>query len=105
MLGLGRVPDEVIDAFAVCEVLPSEEAPGKLRPLCMSAYPRRTAMRAIVRLCKDEIMSACGPDQVAIGVSDGCAKIYQAIQAQCRLQPSKVVLQEDVKKAHQSLER
>ena len=106
LLALGLVPDEVMDNFVDAELIPTRE-PGKakLRPLNLLPFPRRVSMSAVVKQAKAQIVAAVGPDQVAIGVPDGCTRIYCAASAQLRLDRSRVLLQEDCSSAHQSLDR
>ena len=106
LLALGLVPDEVMDNFVDAELIPTRE-PGKakLRPLNLLPFPRRGSMSAVVKQAKAQIVAAVGPDQVAIGVPDGCTRIYCAASAQLRLDRSRVLLQEDCSSAHQSLDR
>ena len=60
-------------------------------------------MSAVVKQAKTQIVAAVGPDQVAIGIPDGCTRIFCAASAQLRLDPNRVLLAEDCSSAHQSL--
>ena len=98
------MPDTATGNFVVAELIPTRQ-PGKpkLRPQNLPPYPRRVSMSAVVKQAKAQIMAAVGPDQVAVGVPDGCARIYCAASAQVRLGPSRVALAEDCSNAHNSL--
>ena len=105
-LALGLVPQDVVAAHARCEVAPSEQAGKKsLRPLQLGSVCRRIAMGGVAKLLKSDVQMAVGEDQLGAGSNDGCAKAYQALRTKCRLQPRRVILSEDCKSAHQSLER
>ena len=67
---------------------------GGLRPLLCSSYPRRLGMRAVARLVQPAVKVTVGPDQLAVGVPDGCTRAFQAITTQTRLQPNTVLLAE-----------
>ena len=62
-------------------------------------------MGGVAKLLKSEVQIAVGADQLGAGSNDGCAKAYQALRTKCRLQPCRVILSEDCKSAHRSLER
>ena len=105
-LALGLVPGDVVAAHARCELLPSLKPGGAgLRPLQLGSVCRRIAMGGLVKYVAAAVRDAVGPDQLAMGVPDGCAKAFQAIRSKCRQQPHRVVLAEDCVAAHQQLLR
>ena len=62
-------------------------------------------MSAVCRLLRAEVQEAAGPDQLAVGVPDGCAKVYQASRLLCEQSPERDVLARDIAGAHQHLNR
>ena len=105
-LALGLVPGDVVAAHARCELRPSLKPGGAgLRLLHLGSVCRRIAMGGLVKYVAAAVRDAVGPDQLAMGVPDGCAKAFQAIRSKCRQQPHRVVLAEDCVAAHQQLLR
>ena len=105
-LALGLVPGDVVAAHARCELVPfTKPGGGGLRPLQLGSVCRRIAMGGLVKYIAAAAQKAVGPDQLAFGVQDGCAKAFQALRSKCRQEPHRVVLAEECVSAHQTLLR
>ena len=104
-LALGLCPETVIAAHSRCEIIVAEKLSGGLRPLQMGSVCRRIAMSGICRFLRRDVQEAVGDDQVGVGASDGCAKVYHAALAKCRQNVQNGIMTRDVESAHQRLDR
>ena len=104
-LGLGRVPQEILEIHAVGEIIPTSKPSGDdLRPILLSSICRRVAMGSISRLTRADAQAACGSLQLC-GEGDGVAKGFHTMSALTRSDPQRVVLSVDIAMAHQSFSR
>ena len=105
-LGLGLVPQEILDIHAVGEIMPiSKPSAEGLRPLLLSSICRRIAMGAVARITRSAAQAACGSVQLGVGEGDGVAKGFHTMGALTRMDPQRVVVSVDVAMAHQSFSR
>ena len=78
---------------------------GGVRPVACGSVLRRLAARGACLALKEDIASAVGPHQFAVGVAGGCEKVQKTLAAATEARPEAVVLALDFTNAYNSILR
>ena len=106
-----KLEPDILDAFddtsgksrlknAASEVIAAEKLSGGLRPLQMGSVCRRISMSGICRLLRIDVQAAAGCDQLGVGASDGCTKIFHDARTKCRQDSQRGIVARDIESAH-----
>ena len=101
----GGLPEEFMRANLGARLLALKKKNGKLRPVACGSVIRRLAARALCEVAKDEICSAVGKHQFAVGRAAGCEVVHKCITALTETNPEVLVLAYDATNAFNSIPR
>ena len=88
----GDVPQEVLQALRTGEIVAKQKGEDDVRPLIMSATIRRLGLRALVRVKKERLREAAGPNQYGVGRAAGAQLLKKKLDAQTEFRPVATVL-------------
>ena len=100
-----ELPDDVLQAMRSGEVIGLEKDANDVRPLVVGSTLRRLALRALMRVKKEDITQAAGPHQYGVGRKGGANLLIKSLVAQTEVRPSAVFVKVDLKRAFQTLDR
>ena len=102
---LGGAPVEVVDAHVGATLYALPKASGGVRPIACGSVLRRLAAGGFARAYKEELCTAAGPHQFAVGRAGGAEIMQKAVAVAAEHRPGAVTVKYDVKNAYNSLTR
>ena len=104
-LTFGQVPDEVLQALKVGEVVAFEKYDRDVRPLLVGSTYRRLGLRALMKVKKKCVSDAVGLHQYGVGRKGGAECIVKALEALAEVRPTAAFIKVDIKAAFQTVNR
>ena len=77
-LTFGDMPEAVLQALRVGELVAMDKGAGEVRPLLVGAALQRLGMRALARVKKTRLHAAAGPHQYGAGRVSGADLVFKA---------------------------
>ena len=102
---LGEVPRDFLCANLGSRLIALRKPNGKVRPIACGSVLRRLAARAACAAFRDQVRTACGPYQYAVGRQAGCEQVHKAVTALSAADPRCVFLAFDASNAFNTLPR
>ena len=104
-VALGLVPDAIIQFFRKGQVVPLPKANGEYRPLLLTSFLRRLALKTVMKLKKHVVADVVGKLQYGVGMKDGANKLIKCIQVLGQTDDTRVLVALDLKAAFQNVSR
>ena len=101
----GSAPDAIVQFLRGGLIAPTAKDDGTCRPLALSNVLRRTSLKALLQLCKDEVSTATGKLQYGILRKSGVEALRKSLQTRLATFPDSVVVSIDFKLAFQRVNR
>ena len=78
---LGEVPSDFLRANLGSRLIALRKPNGKVRPVACGSVLRRLAARTACAMYRDQVKTACGPHQYAVGKKAGCEHVHKCVTA------------------------
>ena len=104
-LAIGEVPPEVLYFFRCGQIVPLPKPKGGHRPLLLTEFLRRLALKALMAVKRQSVTTAVGTLQYGVGAKDGASRMIKTIQQRAEDDHDRVLLALDVRAAFQNISR
>ena len=101
-LAVGDVPPEVLYFFRCGQIVPLPKPKGGHRPLLLTEFLRRLALKALMAVKRQSVTTAVGDLQHGVGAKDGASRMIKTIQQRAEVDHERVLLALDVRAAFQN---
>lgn len=104
-LATGNIPSQVLMFFRSGQVTPLAKPTGGHRPLLLTSFLRRLALKALITVRRGTVREAVGPHQYGVGAKDGANCLIKTIQCATEADHDRVLVALDLKAAFQHVSR
>jgi hypothetical protein len=105
LLAAGRVPPDVLCAFASVGLVPFEKETGGTRPIACGTLPRRLIAKSIAHVFGRRVAAALGPTQFAVARPGGAESWHKLVVTHLSASPGSCLLGLDIEGAHANADR
>ena len=104
-LAIGDVPPEVLYFFRCGQIVPLPKPKGGHRPLLLTEFLRRLALKALMAVKRQSVTTAVGDLQCGVGAKDGASRMIKTIQQRAEVDHDRVLVALDIRAAFQNISR